>query len=579
MIDLRPPAAALFAAAMLLTVLTGQAQAAKDDVVLVSRANGAAGRAADDGTIGGASSMSANGRFVAFPSQADNLSGEDDNSFINVFVRDLLAGTTTLVNRATGAGGAAAHDESDSTFSSLSANGRFVVFVSRADNLSADDNDGTIDSFVRDLQADTTTFVTRATGAAGLAANGSSIARSISADGHFVAFDSNADNLSTEDSDLTEDVFVRDLEANTTILVSRETGVAGAAAYGNHGALSADGRFVAFQSGADNLSADDADGTQDVFVRDLQANTTTLVSRATGAAGVAADAEANVSAVSADGRFVLFYSIADNLSAEDTDGTVDSFVRDLQTNTTTLVTRASGAAGAAADSGGFASSISADGRFVAFYSIANNLSAQDNDTVPNAYVRDLRTNTTTYVSRAAGAAGAPADDTSFPGALSADGRFVAFASLADNLSAEDRDGTLDIFVRDVSGAPGGGGGGPGPSDTQGPALSARSLTRGNGAIRVSRSGRFTLFCGRYAEPVTGTCGGRALKRAPRIPAKSFSAPARRRVLVRVRLSRTSLGALERAKRVRMRGTVVARDRAGNRTTVRFRFTLKAPKRR
>ena len=199
-----------------------------------------------------------------------------------------------LVSRATGAAGAKGNDYSSSM--AISADGRLVAFSSEASNLHPDDTDGGLDGrdvLVRDLGANTTTLVSRASDAAGVAGakgNGESGSAAISADGRFVAFASGASNLHPDDTDTTWDIFVRDLETNTTTLVSRATGAAGVAgAKGNGGtynpAISADGRFVTFSSYASNLHPDDGDTTQDVFVRDLEANTTTLVSRADGASG------------------------------------------------------------------------------------------------------------------------------------------------------------------------------------------------------------------------------------------------------------------------------------------------------
>jgi Tol biopolymer transport system component len=247
-------------------------------------------------------------------------------------------------------------------------------------------------------------LVSRASGASGTRGNGDSYADSVSADGRFVVFDSAATNLSPDDSDGFTDVYVRDLQTNTTTLVSRAGGVSGAKGNGNSGApaISADGRFVAFTSDAMNLSPDDGDTTSDVYVRDLQTNTTTLVSRASGVAG----AKGRLSfapAISADGRFVAFYSFT-RLSPDDGDAIFDAYVRDLQTNTTTLASRASGAGGAKGNGNSWRPAISADGRFVAFRSGATNLSPDDGDATEDVFVRDLQANTTTLVSRATGPA-------------------------------------------------------------------------------------------------------------------------------------------------------------------------------
>jgi Tol biopolymer transport system component len=185
-------------------------------------------------------------------------------------------------------------------------------------------------------------------------------------------------------------------------LISRASGADGAKGNGDsfNSAISADGRFVAFDSVASNLNPADQDATDDVFMRDLQANTTTLVSRVSGAAGVKGNDTSSNPAISADGRLVVFESNSSNLDPADQDSIPDVFVRDLQVNTTTLVSRASGINGGKGDGPSVNAAISADGRFVAFDSVASNLDPADGDTSGNVFVRDLQTNMTTLVSRA-----------------------------------------------------------------------------------------------------------------------------------------------------------------------------------
>ena len=416
-------------------------------------------------------SISADGRYVAFASRADDVSAEDNDSVVNIFVRDLQANTTTLVSRASGASGAAA--DLWSVTPSISADGRYVAFESVAHNLSPVDHD-LANIFVRDLQTNTTTLVSRASGVSGAAADGGSVAPSISADGDRVAFQSLAFNLGPDVA--TVDVFVRDLPASTTTLASRATGSPGlpADSYSEAPSLSADGRFVAFESDARNLGPDAVGGA---FVRDLDSETTTLVSRASGALGAPAAplGPGFEPSIAGDGDLVAFSSQADNLSPADNDlvgtfcfsiphGTqcenvhvADVFVRDLQMSSTAFASRASGAAGAAADFGGdlgaayaepvsHEPSVSADGRFVAFSSAADNLSAEDDDDVRDIYVRDLQANATTFVSRASGPAGEAFHDDSAQPSISADGHFVAFGSRRC-LEGETK-GTA-IYVRDL----------------------------------------------------------------------------------------------------------------------------------
>src|SRR3954454_17416685 len=198
----------------------------------------------------------------------------------------------------------------------------------------------------------------------GSAGNGNSLVKymgpSISADGRFVAFESDADNLSTADDNTSNTILVRDFQTNTTILVSRTTGGVAADDGSTDATISADGRYVAFSSTANNLSTDDNDTLTNVFVRDLQANTTTLVSRQSASDGGAAADNANSTfpSISPDGRFVGFDSGADNLSSADDNTVTNVFLRDIDAGKTILVSRQSGGAGAGGDAGSNSSSVS-----------------------------------------------------------------------------------------------------------------------------------------------------------------------------------------------------------------------------
>jgi Tol biopolymer transport system component len=436
---------AIGVAAALSALLAFSARGARDDLDLVSRATG--GAPADGPSM--EPTVSSDGRFVAFSSEADNLSAEDADGVRDVFVRDLATGVTTLVSRATGPGGAGGDDGSSRP--SISADGRLVAFSSFAHNLSIEDDDAFEDVFVRDMVLGTTTLVSRASGPGGAGGDHASFAGTISADGTRVAFVSAAVNLSGVDDPASQDVFVRDLPTATTTLASRAAGPDGVPADANSlsPVLSADGRYVAFSSLASTLSAEDDDFYRDVFVRDLGTGATILVSRAAGAFGAAGDGHSFEPSVSGDGRFVAFSSRADNLSLEDDDSPEDVYVRDLVVNSTVLASRASGGGGAPGDSDSFAASISADGSRVAFTSEARNLSAEDGDVVTDVFVRDLPGGLTTLASRAAGPAGVAADDNAFGPEISADGRHVAFHSAADDLSAEDLNAFANVFRRDV----------------------------------------------------------------------------------------------------------------------------------
>ena len=239
--------------------------------------------------------------------------------------------------------------------------------------------------------------------------------------------------------------------AGDTTLASRATGAAGAkgGAASNRPAVSGDGRSIAFESVAANLDPDDGDGTRDVFVRAEQ--TTTLVSRAGGPGGAKGDGDSSAAALSADGGAVAFESVATNLDVADGDAIADVFVRDLGEGTTTLASR--GVGGAKGNGASSVPAISGDGRFVAFSSVATNLDPDDGDTVGGhlrARRRRRRDDARQPRRRAGGAKG---NGPSSSPAISDDGRFVAYTSAASNLDPGDPDGLSDVFVRDLQARP------------------------------------------------------------------------------------------------------------------------------
>jgi Tol biopolymer transport system component len=437
--------APLLTAALLASVVA-PAHAAKDDLLFVSRASDPGGAAGDAGSF--RSSISADGRFVAFSSNASNLSDAADNAVTDVFVRDLQTNATTYVSHDP----AGAPGDGRSFWPSISADGRYVAFESDAENLSGLAADNAVgDVFVRDLQTNAITYVSH--GPAGAPGNRESFSPSISADGRFVAFDSAATNLSgSVDNAAHQDVFVRDLQTDTITYVSQGPAGAPGNGYSGEPSISADGRFVAFESDATNLSGEaDNNAVGDVYVRDLQTNTTTRVSRASDPLDAASNGRSAFPSISADGRFVAFESDATNLSPDDDNADRDVFVRDLQTKTTSQVSRAGDPEDAGGDAESGSPSISANGRFVAFESEATNLSGGgDDDLAVDVFVRDLHTKTTSYVSRARGATGPPGNGNSLSPSISADGRFVAFDSSA-TLTDQDRPGVGDVFERDVLG--------------------------------------------------------------------------------------------------------------------------------
>jgi Tol biopolymer transport system component len=388
-----------------------------------------------------APSISADGRYVAFYSLASDLVAGDSNGTWDVFVRDRWTGTTERVS----VDSAGVEGDAGSDSPSISADGRYVAFASGATNLVPGDTDGVIDVFVRDRQLGITTRVS--VSSAGGQGNGTSEGPSISADGRFVAFASSAANLVPGHIAVgMTDAFVHDLLTGTTERVSVDSsGSANNSASGSP-SISSDGRYVAFVSSATNLVPGDTNGNWDVFVRDRLAGTTERVSVATGGAQGDGDSGAyHPPSISQDGRFVAFQSLANNLVPGDTFPGQDLFVRDRQNGTTEIVDVDS--AGVQGNSGAFGCSISSDGRWVAFDSNATNLVPGDTNGVPDVFLRDRLNGTTVRVS--IDSAGNQANNESGESSISADGRFVAFASLSTDLVAGDTNGSVDIFVHDL----------------------------------------------------------------------------------------------------------------------------------
>ena len=253
----------------------------------------------------------------------------------------------------------------------LSGDGRYVAFSSDATNLVAGDTNGALDIFVHDRQTGSTHRVS--VDSLGMEANGVSQNPTISGNGTLVAFRSTATNLVAGDTNGFADVFVRDRLAGTTVRVS----VGPAGAQGNNGssspALSADGRFVAFDSPATNLVAGDTNANFDVFIHDRACGVTTRVSLDDG--GVQGNGSSTGSDISADGRFVGFRSGATNLVAGDTNGVSDSFVRDRQLGRTARVSVDS--SGTQGNGISYPTALSADASSVLFDSDATNLVAGD----------------------------------------------------------------------------------------------------------------------------------------------------------------------------------------------------------
>ncbi len=375
------------------------------------------GDQANRGSEGGG--VSGDGRFVVLSSEASNLVLDDTNGLFDVFVRDRVLNTTERVS----VSGDGREANGDSTGYSISRDGRFVVFTSNASNLVPDD-DGALDVFVRDRLQGTTAKVSSSMD--GGRSNGESTDGSISADGRFVVFVSSASNLVPNDPFFT-DVFIRELSSGLT---EKATGDFSDCA---QPALSEDGRFVAFVCGFPSL----------VFLHDRATRQGEIISLDQD--GMLARGSLAPS-VSRDGRFVAFRSESLNLVSGDLNGLDDVFVRDRQTGTNELISVA--VDGQQTDNASNFAEISSDGRFVVFQSFATNLTAEGASGLGDLYVRDREQGTTKSVSTEAGRRGNGDSGTGFRTfGINGDATAVGFASNASNLIENDTNFAKDAFVR------------------------------------------------------------------------------------------------------------------------------------
>jgi Tol biopolymer transport system component len=398
------------------------------------------GAQGDLASLGQRTSMSADGRLVAFQSRATNLTAGDTNGVSDVFVHDRLTAQTFRVSSSPlGAVGNGA-----SVHPSLSADGRFVVFDSDADNLVAGDTNGNRDVFVHELATGLTERVSVGPGGQQTSMFGSGQYGSLSADGRFVAFMAYA--LPGGPIDNQVNVYVRDRFTGVNHRASRSFNGTPNDGSSSTPALSADGRWVVFYSAATQLVSGDSNGASDIFLHDVLLDQTTCVSvTPSGAHGNSGCGV--LPSISSDGRWVAFVSAASDLVPGDTNGVADVFVFDR-----TLQSMRRVSVGASGQQGNLSSDwpeISGDGRFVAFASGASNLVPSDTNGVYDVFSHDMLSGLTTRVS--VSGLGEGGDEHSFAVSLDHEGRYVAFLSEATNLVQGDTNGMRDTFVRDVFG--------------------------------------------------------------------------------------------------------------------------------
>jgi len=381
---------------------------------------------------------------VAFTSYAADLLDNgvtDPDHDASVYVRSMAAIPSELVSRASGASGANADSRAHTP--SISDDGSRVIFSSDAENLGPSPDYYGV--YMRDRSTDQTSLVSYR--------NSYAVEGTISGDGQSATWGEAGGATPDSDPDLAS-VFERSLPSGAIDLVSRPKGTAPVRTPGfgdyNYGrrTISATGRYQIFSSGSAHLpeAAQDGDGGQ-IYRRDLKTGEFELVSRASGANGAKAN-RASDATISSDGKVVAFTAVGQLVPA-DTNDKADVYVRNLDTDVTTLASRADGATGAVGDESSDAPVISGDGNRVAFRSTASNLGSPG--TYETIYVRDLAAGKTSIISRAGGESGDLANaDSNYP-SLSYDGSKVVFVTYATNLSPDDPAPNQSVYLRNLAG--------------------------------------------------------------------------------------------------------------------------------
>ncbi len=390
--------------------------------------------------------LSADGRFVSFQGQASDLVLGDANETHDIFVFDRQEGKVSRVS----VNSAGEEANSWSTSSSLSGDGRYVVFSSYANNLVSDDTNGELDVFRHDRETGETIRVSVAYDGSELqGGQGYAAFPTISADGNRVAFNSFAANLVENDTNDYIDQFLRDIEAGTTTRVNlhndgTQSGTpASSLSFTPH--ISGNGRYLVFASLWSGFGGA-TDNFSDIYRRDLQNDVTEYVSYTQ--AMLSNDGSASAPSISRDGRYVVFHSLSSTLVPGDENGVSDVFIRDLSTGVVERISVTdAGSEANEASFAGFQRSVSSNGRFVVFMSSATNLVEGDTNQLTDVFVRDRVRKRTIRVS--VGLHGEEADGHSSDGTISDDGKTVAFYSRSQTFGVE-TEGRGQIWVRDLS---------------------------------------------------------------------------------------------------------------------------------
>jgi len=383
-------------------------------------------------------SLNEDGRYVAYWSKATNLVPGDTNGKDDIFLFDNVTKKTTRVSISSN--GTQAIDNSGAP--SINGNGRYVSYASMASNLVSGDNNGVNDIFLYDALTKTTKRVSVTS--SGLQGTGESKSPSISTSGRYISYWSSANNLVFGDTNNFRDVFVYDTVTGNNSRVSvNSSGIQGNGD-SHYPSISGDGRYVSYWSNATNLVSGDSNNRSDIFVYDTSSKTTRRISVTS--SGIQGNGTSNDPAISGDGRYVAYTSFATNLVTGDTNLKSDIFVFDTLTATTRRVSVDS--SGNQGNGNSSSPSISRDGRYVTYQSESTNLVPWDTNGFLDVFAYDLVTGKTIRLSEDSN--GNPGEAGSYYPSISGDGSYVAYDSDSANLVLGDTNGFRDIFVKNLN---------------------------------------------------------------------------------------------------------------------------------
>jgi len=385
--------------------------------------------------------ISSDGRYVAFVSEASNLVPGDTNGLPDIFLRDLQSNITTRVTKSyTGSQAYGYYYDP-----SISDDGNYLVFSSNAFNLVPGDTNGESDIFLYNIQTTTITLVSISTN--GSQGNDDSYDPDISSDGRYITFGSKASNLVSGDQNQEADVFLHDVQTGNTTLISVASGGTQGDTFSTAPSISADGRYIVFASRSTTYGHLNPSGHINLYRHDTQTGETQIVS--TSSDGIPGNCCSSNPSLSNNGRFVVFNSCATSFVSKDTNGAWDVFLKDIDTGPIARISVSND--GNLGNDYSTNPSISGDGRYITYLSMASNLVSGDTNQVMDIFLYNIQSAETMRISIASnGQQGNFEVDYNTP-AISGNGQYIVYTSHASNLVMGDSNGQTDVFIHDQQG--------------------------------------------------------------------------------------------------------------------------------